>query len=373
MKFIKKLTILSIIVLTLEAEYIYFFQEPAKNDILAGSQKILSSLKEKVQETSIADLISQKPLESIFHYNSNLEISAWIAYWDIKRGFNTAQENKEEIDSVSPVWFYTNADGSISKRNPSTYEEYVEKIHNNNQKIIPTITNSSAEELSQIINNEKILEFHIDQITALAQDYNFDGIDIDYENLNGEDKESFSNFIKILGQKLHEKNKLLTIAVLPKTDNLIYQFSQSRQAQDWEEIGEAVDEFRIMGYDWTHNSTTNAGAISPVYWLEEILEYALEKVDRNKIVLGLPLYGYYWKGNNVSALTWEDAKELEQSGTKEFDTLTQENKIVTDQGEAWYQDAESIKLRINLAKEKGIKGVVFWRLGGEDPNIWKLE
>ena len=176
-----------------------------------------------------------------------------------------------------------------------------------------------------------------------------------------------------LADDLHSKGKVLTIAVLPKSDNIIYQFSSSRQAQDWEAIGKAVDEFRIMGYDWTHNSTTDPGPISPTYWIDEILRYAISKIDPSKIVLGLPLYGYHWRTDSVSALTFEDAIHLNKTNNSyEWDQASQENHLIVDSGEAWYHDAKSIGIRREQARKYGIKGVVYWRLGGEDPEIWNL-
>jgi len=43
-----------------------------------------------------------------------------------------------------------------------------------------------------------------------------------------------------------------------------------------------------------------------------------------------------------------------------------------NQHEVWFEDARSLRSKIQLAWELGIKGVALWRLGMEDPNIWPM-
>lgn len=351
--------------------FFYAKNRPQDNNTIESAKEAILSATENIAEKAKERITIPKPSEEDLIRKEKIDTSAWIPYWDEARGFGIYEENSDIIESVSPVWFYANPDGTLTERRPNEFEEKINRVHSAGGEIIPTITNPSAQELSNIINDTNLTNVHIQNIVETAVKYNLDGIDIDYESLLATDKDAFSKFIKILGEELHKNRKLLTIAVLPKSANIIYQFSASRQAQDWEAIGKYVDEFRIMGYDWTHNSTTDPGSISPTYWLKEILEYATETVDSEKIVLGLPLYGYYWKEDGVSALTWEDVIELE--GDINLDQNTLEKVIKTETGEAWFQDAETINYRRELARDFGIKGVIYWRLGGEDPSIWNLE
>jgi len=369
----KIIAIFTFLIIILLGGYIFFFQIEETQNVLNKTQHFISQTKEAIKETPIQDLISDKPKVEELIKNENLYTAGWIPYWDENRGFEIVSQNSKQLNSVSPTWFYVNVDGTLTERNPGLFAGKVAIAHKNNVTIIPTISNPSSTKLSVILNDTGLRTKHINEIITKVETYNFDGIDIDYENLEAADRSVFSTFIEELAYALHAKGKVLTIAVLPKSDNIVYQFSPSRQAQDWGRIGAVVDEFRIMGYDWTHNSTTDAGAISPTYWLEEILGYALSKVEKEKIVLGLPLYGYYWKTSGVSALTWEDVEEMRNNGaTTSLDTASQENVLTTNIGTAWYQNAESIEIRRDIARKFGIKGVIYWRLGGEDHGIWEL-
>jgi spore germination protein YaaH len=277
------------------------------------------------------------------------------------------------------------ADGTLGLKNTARNTTLRDLCKTNNTKLIPTISNSSAEELSKVLNNEDLLTNHINLIIKEVETYQYNGIDIDYEYINELDRDKFTNFINLLSSELHKNNKVLTIAILWKTnlDTIIENFSSSRAAQDWATLGEAVDEFRIMAYDYT-SSTDTEGPISPKDWISEILDYGLSKVSADKIVLGLPLYAYEWTDENkgAKALVWNDVLNIKNN--KEYtiiEDILDEEKFekrltlkTTDMTKViWYQDSEATNQRIDLAQTFGINKFVFWRLGGEDSGIWNLK
>ena len=41
------------------------------------------------------------------------------------------------------------------------------------------------------------------------------------------------------------------------------------------------------------------------------------------------------------------------------------------QHEVWFENADSIKAKLNTSEEIGVNGIALWRLGLEDPAMWK--
>ncbi len=79
------------------------------------------------------------------------------------------------------------------------------------------------------------------------------------------------------------------------------------------------------------------------------------------------------------AIVWQQADAL----MKEHDAQLQwlEDDPRGPVGEPWFTyadgghavvfaNAESVMMRVNLARDEGLRGVIFWRLGGEDPTLW---
>jgi spore germination protein len=363
--------------------YLYIVETPKQFKITKISDFDISEDEEtdvkgtSDEEEKSPDIIPDYPKPEVIPDSDNdsgLEVSAWIANWATADGITTFNENKV-LTSVSPTWYYLRPDGTLGLKEGARSTSLVSTVHNRNATIIPSISNPSASELHNILSSTNLKAKLISNITLEVEKHEYDGIDIDFEVIDTDDSELFTSFIKDLSESLHNKNKKITIAVLPKTEEFIYTLSEARNAQDWPEISKYVDEFRIMGYDFEHNSTSSAGPISSVTWLEEVLTYAVKKVPRNKIVLGLPLYGYHWiKGGKTTSLTWKTEQSLEgQFGEKGvLDSISKEKVLRSGDSEIWYQDSESMRYRIELIKKYKIKGVVFWRLGREDDRIWSL-
>ncbi len=316
-------------------------------------------------------------------YNPEIKYSAWIAHWDFKRGLESYRVNPKAFYSLSPTWYYLKPDGSLGLKATARNLEIKNLCKENSTKLIPSISNSNSEELSNILNDENLLNSHINSIVNEVINYEYDGIDIDYEIIKASDKDKFSMFIKYLATKLHENNKILTVAILWKNNlaPIIDNFNESRAAQDWKEISKHVDEFRIMAYDYTGSSDL-PGPIAPREWIRSILDYAMENVTKQeKIALGLPLYAYEWTENTkgAKALVYNDIeniRNLYQDFIDEFDNDNMESKLTYNQNGKvkviWYQDSKVTKKRIELAKTYGVDKFVFWRLGGEDKKIFNI-
>ena len=348
--------------------YYFFRQNVVKDPIITQTTEETS----QSVTTSTTDT-GEPPVTTITE--PILTNSAWIAYWDLN-GAKDSIADSTNLDSISPAWYTVSESGSIELKIPAVDESLIYQAHLKNLKIMPSISNTTAEKLSVILNNPTLLNYHIESILAEIRKYNYDGIDIDYENIHASDRDTFTNFIKLLTERVHSEGRKVSIAILWKNeyDEMLGIFSESRSAQDWVNIGSYVDEFKIMAYNFT-SSAEEAGPIAPYDWIKSILEYAVKKVDRSKIVLGLPLYAYEWTNNAAGArvLTWKDVETIRTSGEIQSDKLDekyQEKILLYGDKTIWYQDKESTDKRIELAKSFEIYKFAFWRLGGEDPSLF---
>src|SRR5665647_1540597 len=122
--------------------------------------------------------------------------------------------------------------------------------------IFATVTNTkdaggtfSRGVAAAILASPELRRRFIDNLVTLVEDKGYDGIDLDWEALKAADRERFSSLVEELAAALHGKLRFLSIAVTPKTsepgqwDNQIF--------ADWDRIGKAVDEFKIMTYSYS--------------------------------------------------------------------------------------------------------------------------
>lgn len=300
-------------------------------------------------------------------------VSIWATYAGALEQA-TLQANAGVIDEVNFVWYTLKADGQIIGAVQSA--QALRVAREVGLRVVPSIANAgfSREVVLEVIGDPAARTRHVKELVRLVEENDFDGLDIDYENLLAEDREPFSLFIEELAAALHTNGRILSIAVHAKTDDAGSWGGPA--AQDWARLGAAVDEFKIMTYDY-HWATSEAGPIAPLDWVDEVLTYAATVVPPEKTWVGVHFYGYDWVGSAAESLEWQQvAKRAEQ----------QEATIRRDQpGEAWFTyddgrhmvyftDAQALAERLEFvySRHPHLAGIAIWRLGGEDPSNWEV-
>lgn len=305
--------------------------------------------------------------------NLSTKVSATVVGWDFQAGFDSVKQNKQYLDSISPFWFELNYAGEIVPFEGAQEQNFINYLKQNKVKITPIISNEfNPEPLASIINDPEKRSNHIQELVNLAVSY--DGINLNYENLESKDKDNFSNFITKLAAELHKNDKLLGVYLHAKTEEP--GTWGGPQSQDWGELAKVCDKLKIMAYDY-HWSTSGPGAIAPPDWVEEVVSHAIEIIPREKIYLGIPLYGYDWSEGTEEAagLTFEEVIDLTNSNGAEqfFDEGTKSpffNYSDNNYHEVWFENSESVKYKYEIAEKYEIEGIDFFRLGGEDNSIW---
>jgi len=335
-----------------------------------------------------------KAVNSVALGSTNPVEMAWIPDWGVAEGISTIQKNPAKWNTISPTWYVANADGTLAVQYSNKTDELNNLLRANNIKIVPTIMLFEADTLKVILREK--MQVHIDEIVSTVVADGYDGIDLDYESTYADDKELLTKFVTELAIRLHEKGKILSFTAVPKIDSRkIYpSMPQTHFAQDWVAIGAVVDEFRIMAYDYTPQANLSAGPLSPLPWNEAILEYATNTMPASKVVLALPIYSHAWNkvtsvddvvgvnndkslnsggNNNTSSWQHEDITYIKTHGEYYNETVDlwygemhafyKYNGIERDM---YYLSPAQINQRLELAKKYGIKGLCYWRIGGDN-------
>lgn len=318
-------------------------------------------------------------------------VAAWLpTSWDTARARASWEANRAHIHELSPVWYQLarSGDGSLNAYAGARDATLVAEAHAQSTLVIPLVNNAyndagfDAAPVSAMLHDPARRAAHIAVLMDEVLAYGYDGIEIDYESLNGEaDREAFSLFIEELAAALHAQGKLLAIAVHPKIGEP--GTWAGPQAQDWARIGASADRFRVMTYDY-HWSGSDPGPIAPLWWMEDVLNFATSVVPPNKVYVGLNLYGHDWGGGTSSSVTWESAQQLiaAYNVTPQWQATGGWKRPVAEpwftytdasgqRHEVWYANGASIEARLRLVSRYGLGGIALWRLGGEDPACWQ--
>lgn len=229
-----------------------------------------------------------------------------------------------------------------------------------------------------ILTDPAVQDRAIQAMLEKAQNLDVGGIQIDFENLAPSDRDAYTAFLKRLKGELKPLGLTLSVAVAAKTSDTTTGWGG---ATDYPAIGQVVDQVYIMAYD-EHWAGGEPGPVASLPWVEKVVRYATGVIPAQKIILGVPFYGYEWtldpsggpgKGKAFGSARMA-TRTADGGATVKWDPVAGENVATykTAEGDrvAWWPDERSMEAKLKLAYQYNLKGVAPWRLGFEPDDWW---
>lgn len=260
----------------------------------------------------------------------------------------------------------------------------IEKAREQNVAPMMVITNIeqnasfSSELAHQILTNPVAQANLIANVIAKMQQKNYFGVDVDFEYLYPEDREAYNQFLRNLSAAIQPLGYILTTAVAPKTSanqsGILY------EAHDYAVHGEVADHVIIMTYEWGYTYGPPM-AVAPANQVRRVLDYAVTEIPSQKILMGMPNYGYDWnipfvEGTAASSISNVGAVDLARrvGSFIQFDDLQKApyfNYWTNNQEHVvWFEDARSTYERLKFVEEYNLGGVSYWTINQFFPQNW---
>jgi len=203
------------------------------------------------------------------------------------------------------------------------------------------------------------------------------GVNLDFEAVPHKERALYTGFVTALATALHAAGGVLVLSVPAKTvDNPKDSWTG---AYDYAALAGIADTLQVMTYD--ENGPWGApGPVAGLDWMTACLTYVETVVPAAKISLGFPEYGYDWnltKGGG-STVNWNQIPALlaKTGATPQWDAPSSSPWFAytaTDGAShvVWYENAQSITLKAQLAVAGDVASISVWALGLEDPTYWQ--
>lgn len=280
------------------------------------------------------------------------------------------------LNVISPTWFrLTDNEGGFSS---FASADYVEKAHGMGLEVWALVSNVETEsadvDMYELLSRTSSRWNLIRNLIATAQEYNLDGINIDFENISLDAGEPFIQFIRELSVPCREYGIVLSV------DNYVPMGHTDHY--DRAEQGVVADYVIIMGYDEHYAGSDEAGSVASINFVEKGIENTVAEVPAEKVINGIPFYTRIWKsgpeGLSSEAVTMGMAQEFVENHSiaVRWDETTCQNYGEVQEGDTlyqvWLEDADSIRVKLNIMQNYDIAGVAEWRLGHESENVWDV-
>ena len=226
--------------------------------------------------------------------------------------------------------------------------------------------------LIQILSeNETVQDNLIENLLETVREKGYVGVDVDFEYIRPEDRVGYADFVNRLRETMNENGYRVSVALAPKTSS--YQKGLLYEAMDYHLLGQSANTVFLMTYEWGYTYGPPL-AVAPLPNVRQVLEYALTEIPKEKIVLGVPNYGYSWplpyeRGVTKARLIGNVEANViaaERGAEIQYDERYQSPFFYYEIGgrryEVWFEDVRSIYAKLQLAAEKDIHGVWYWNL-----------
>ena len=314
-------------------------------------------------------------------------------YVDREVSYNSLVKNIELIDVLGPQVYTVDSLGILWG---SLDSRVLALAKAKGVKVMPLVVNEGFNQpaLRRLLADSTARRRAVASMVAICKENGYWGIQFDIENINIQDRDSFTRWYKEAADALHAAGFKISVAVVHRIDDEAgptgyHRFLQDswRAGFDMAALGRIGDFVSLMSYD-QHTGRTPPGPGASLPWLRENIEYALKYVPAAKLSAGIPIYGRHWAARpdagpdrvrtTQTSVSWSWGSGIvERSGaTMQWDEREQVPfaHIVNGGVYEWLflENARSFEAKLAVIRERKLRGFSAWALGSEDEKIWDV-
>lgn len=284
------------------------------------------------------------------------------------------------VDVFAPQSYALDNDGTLTGKIDPKVLAFAHRV---GLRIMPLVTNGKFSQSSAhaFLDDPAAQDRAIASLVAEAKANRFWGWQLDFEQMDASYRDRYSAFVQRFSQQLRAAGLEASVAVVAQisenpadyTNNL---WQKLIGVYDYRSLGQDADFVSIMSYD----DPESTGPVTRYAWLDDVLQYSMTKIPKDKISLGIGLY--YWQWNDTSGarvgiggyqgiltaqkrhfVTWGYATALQSA----FMRWRSRGSTYT----LWYENSRSVAMKVSLIKKYKLNGFSAWSLGLEVPSIYQ--
>jgi len=302
--------------------------------------------------------------------------------------------HSSQIDLLVPTWYQVDENGLVTGAPDPTV---LKRAQDEKLPVMPIIALFNKKGFHALALNAPAQALMNEAMIRESKLHGYTGFQFDFENVEWTDRDLLTALVRNSAEAMHKSNLQLTIATVPNAPGYPgagafakWIYTDWRGAYNLAELEKYVDLVCLMTYD-QHTRWTVPGPVAGWSWTVENLDYALKVVPKEKLSLGIPLYGYHWftgapiKENELAVekpnptadyIGTANAMQLAAAYNGKIQWDSEDHSayfyFYRDQMREWifFTDLRTFKDRYELVQKDGLQGFCSWVLGEEDPAIW---
>lgn len=341
------------------------------------------------------------------HKKLNKDFVGFLAYWRM----DDPDIESIRFDLLSELIYfslYVGKDGHIIKvvenetdpgwlrwKGPKV-RDLIAKTQIKGGKFAVSVAMQKNKDLESFLDSQDAQKNLINDLKTEVRDTHIDGINLDFE-YDGEPDPKYRN-------KFTEFTTKLTTSLRNEFPNLeisidVYSLAVRKQRLiDIPKVAPNFDKVIIMAYDFYASYSDTTGPIAPMsgysqekflFDIETAYKDFAKYVKPQKLILGVPYYGYDWPVENAQEYMSTVLEQSDENGYVEvlsysrmrkdskfnsktqckWDELAQApwcwyvDEKTGSSRQAWFENNKSIEKKLNFVSEKNLSGIAVWLVG----------
>lgn len=284
----------------------------------------------------------------------------------------TALAKAEGLNVISPTWFgVADSEGEVTSL---ASKDYVTKLKAINVDVWPLISDFNKDvDYNRLFMSTMARGNLIKNIIYFIEEYNLDGINIDFEHIKSSYAEGYIEFLRELSIEMRSRKKVLSVDnYIPLEFNAFYNIKEQ---------GIVSDYLCVMAYDEHYSGSPKAGSVSSLSWVKNSIENTVRSAPMKKLIVGLPFYTRLWREAHTGKLTSRalsmdgglnlvNSNKAKKEWDKEKGQYYAEWKDGKDRMRIWLEEEKSLEAKLKLVEKDKVAGIAFWKLGLERKEAW---
>jgi len=334
------------------------------------------------------------PVRTMETGNNNSIVAAFYAPWQ-ETGLHSLTANADRMTHLMPVWVHLSADArglDFHDWDPLLTPHNIDVLRiarANNLNVMPVFSNAQisangsgqfdGQRVHVFLHDAVLQQNAINGLRNWCIANRFQGINVDFENLEADDYPLLVPFLKRMKATFAQAPHLAVSVDL-----------EARSTVDWRAVSSACDFVIVMAYDEHSESSTAPGPIASISWYRNIVRRAVDPahgIPREKLVVGIANYAYDWMEGRawadpmtyqaalVAAHDYRQNEKPEDIVDFDDESLNPTFRYQDDDQkwhEVWMLDAITAANQWLIAQNYGVRGMAIWVLGSSDPSIWSF-
>ncbi|MFH1565827.1 MAG: glycosyl hydrolase family 18 protein [bacterium] len=357
-------------------------------------------------------------IEEIFNKNSSIKkpsktVFGFLPYWSL------GEEEHLDYSVLTDIAYFalyvngkgefitrtedgTTEPGYLAWKEGNTIKTVIKKAKENKVRVALTIAAHDNGDIENLLNCNSCWYTLSTNIENELEEKGIWDINLDFEYTGVPPHlldARYTNLVAFLKNELTIRNVNAKVTVSTFADSL-----QRIRVTNIAQLTNVADELFIMAYDFYQPTSDKAGPVAPLggypnkydYDLTQMLEDYKKVSDPNKLILGVPYYGYNWvvedESPNSTRIPGSDVlgfsisqnyAQIESSGNRTTDKWDEEAKVpyftyYSDETgsirQVYYENADSLREKYKFAKSENLAGVGIWALGYDEDKkeLWEV-